>query len=70
MPLTSNISHSVSYVTPQEFEDMEMLLGRLLQGANARETQLLLHIHQRLIKIIAAQTTNQSTRDRLISLAT
>ena len=70
MSLTSNISHNLSYVTPQEFEDMEILLGRLLQDATARETQLLLHMHQRLLKIVTAQASQQSTRDRLISLAT
>jgi len=65
----SDISENISYVTPGEFAEMEKLFGCLLRESTEREAQLLLHIYGWLTEIMAAQATQQSTRDRLIGLA-
>ena len=69
MSATNDINPNVSYVTPEEFAEMEKLFGCLLQESTEREAQLLLHIYERLTKIMVAQATQQSIRDRLIDLA-
>lgn len=59
----------ITFIAPEEFLRMEKLLGSLLIDASDRETQLVLHIHERLIKIKQAQSSRQETVSHLIKMA-
>lgn len=56
-------------IEPSEFEQMEIVLGKLLLTATSDEEALLLFIHDRLIQIRCAQNGAEVRRDHLRCLA-
>ena len=55
---TNQTESSVS-VSPEEFEKIERLLGRLLSNSDEREQRLILQIHKRVKRMREAHMSEQ-----------
>lgn len=67
MMSTDQTESSVT-VSPEEFEQIERLLGRLLSNSDEREQRLILQIHKRVRRMQEAHQSQQSTLDYLKNL--
>lgn len=67
--MDTNQTESSVTISPEEFEKIELLLGRLLKKSDEREQRMILQIHKRVKRMNKAHQSQQSTLDYLKNLA-